>query len=62
MKTLSKAASKLHSRYRRLVDRGEQGDQFVSWILVILGVIAIGLLVMAAVNGWFQGRIGELGS
>jgi hypothetical protein len=62
MKTLNKAAAKAHSRVAQLRDRAEAGDQFVSWILVILAVIAIGLIVVAAINGWFAGRIGELGS
>lgn len=65
MKTLSKAAAKLHSGYHGLiarVAREERGDQFVSWILVILAVIAIAAVVVGAMNGWFQGKVGELGS
>lgn len=62
MKTLSKAAARTRSRFNALLARGDRGDQFVSWILVIIAVIAIGLIVVAAVNGWFSGRIGELGS
>jgi len=49
-----------HPNVARLRANSQAGDQFVSWILVILAVIAIGLLVVAAVNGWFSGRIGQL--
>lgn len=62
MKTLTKATARLRQGYDNLRSRAEAGDQFVSWILVILAVVAIGLIVVAAVNGWFSGRIGELGS
>lgn len=63
MKTLSKAAARrLRHGYDNLRARAEAGDQLVSWILVILAVIAIALIVVAAVNGWFAGRIGELGT
>lgn len=51
-----------HPNVVRLRTSSQAGDQFVSWILVILAVIAIGLIVVAAINGWFQGRIGELGN
>lgn len=63
MKTLTKAAARrLRHGYSNLRARAEAGDQLVSWILVILAVIAIALIVVAAVNGWFAGRIGELGT
>lgn len=51
-----------HPNVVRLRTSSQAGDQFVSWILVILAVIAIGLIVVAAINGWFAGRIGELGT
>ena len=62
MKTLTKAAAlRLRHGYDNLRDRAEAGDQMVSWSLGILAVIAIAAIVVAAVNGWFGARIGELG-
>jgi hypothetical protein len=63
MKTLTQAAARrLRHGYDNLRSRAEDGDAFVSWILVILAVIAIGLIVVGAVTGWFSARIGELGT
>jgi len=51
-----------HPRVMQLRARSQAGDAFTGWILVILAVIAISVVVIGAVNGWFAARTAELGA
>ena len=70
MNTLSKATlalyaagHRLYSRARgRLEERSKHGGEVIGWILVVIGVIAIAVLVIAAVNGYASRKTGELGN
>jgi hypothetical protein len=70
MNTLSKATlalyaagHRLYSRARgRLEERSEHGAEVIGWIMVVIAVIAIALFIVAAVNGFGQRKVSELGN
>lgn len=58
---LTMAPTLLAAQHRQLKDDAERGDSSVSWILIILAVVAIATIVVAAVTAYVQGKVGELG-
>lgn len=58
---LTMAPTLLATQHRQLKDDAERGDSSVSWILIILAVVAIATIVVAAVTAYVQGKVGELG-
>lgn len=64
MTSLTRAAIFLRIYFDGLIDdmkaKREQGDTLVTWVLVILAVIAIAAVVYGVVSGWFAQRLAEI--
>lgn len=60
MTALTRMAVMLRIYTDDLRGRREDGDQMVSWVLVIIAVIVIAGVVVGVVTGWFNDRLAEI--
>lgn len=60
MDTINKLIIRTKARYEDLTTQPERGDHMVAWVLGVIGAIAIAALVITALNGWFQTKLGQL--
>ena len=52
--------SGLRRRAIALKATAEKGLQTVEWIFLVVGILALAVIVIAAVNAFVQGQIGQL--